>query len=139
MMKLCTIAAIGAAMVSVPVQAKDKSWPELGVESRIAFANSGGIRDFKPDGDYGLWIQDSSRRWHYAALDGHCSGLGFATALGFETGGLSSFDRFGWINVGGVRCGVSSVVTAEKPYSGKVLKQLQDEVRSAGRKAVADS
>lgn len=139
MMKLCSIAAAAAVLTALPAQAGDKSWPELGVESKIAFADHGGIRDFKPDGDYGLWIQDSKRRWHYATLSFPCSGLRFSTSVGFETGGLSSFDRYGWVNVNGMRCDVASVVTAEKPIAGKALKQLQDEVRSAGRRAVADS
>lgn len=139
MRKLYSAAALAATLIALPAQAGDKNWPELGVESKIAFANHGGIRDFRPDGDYGLWIQDNKKRWHYAALSSRCNGLGFSNAVAFETGGLGSFDRFGYINVDGQRCDVSSLVTAEKPISGKALKQLQDDVRAAARKAVATS
>lgn len=139
-MKYAAVAS-AVAILAAPIaaSAKDKSWPELGVESKIPFAATGGIRNFRPDGDYGLWIEDSKRRWYYAALDGRCSGLGFASAVGFDTDGLSTFDRFGIVRVEGISCRVTSLVTAEKPATGKALKQLQDEVRALGRNAFADS
>lgn len=136
---LTALSAIALVATPVAVSAKDKNWPELGVESRIAFANHGGIRDFRADGDYGLWIQDNKKRWYYAALSGRCSGLGFANTIGFETFGMSDFDRSSSIHVEGMPCYVTSLVTAEKPVSGKELKLLQDEVRKLGRSAFADS
>jgi hypothetical protein len=51
----------------------------------IAFADHGGIYDWKADGTKGLWVQDRSRNWYYAVMMGPCSGLNFAETLGFAT------------------------------------------------------
>ena len=54
-------------------------------EAAIAFANHGGVNDWKADGTKGLWVQDRSRQWYYAELMGPCFGLNFANTLGFVT------------------------------------------------------
>lgn len=138
MRKIIASLALAFSLVT-SAQAKERTWPELGVETRIPFANNGGIDNFRPDGDYGLWIQDRTNRWYYATFFGRCSGLTFAQSVGFETDATSSFDRFSSVRVEGRKCAVNSLVTAEKPLSGKALKQLQESVREAGRKAVAES
>ncbi len=117
--------------------AKDRAWPEYGVEASIAFANSGGIRNFEPNGDRGIWIEDRQRRWYYAKFIGTCRNLDYAVAVGFDTRGSSSFDKFGAIIAEGDYCPIESLITAEKPLPRKERLRLRKEARELGRKAVA--
>ncbi|MFN3944208.1 MAG: DUF6491 family protein [Allosphingosinicella sp.] len=84
-------------------------------EARIPFVNHGGIRDFVPAGRDVVYLQDRSRQWYRAELMGPCLGLPFARAIGVETWGASSFDRFGMLIVEGQRCPVQSLVRTERP------------------------
>jgi hypothetical protein len=94
-------------------------WPELGVETSIAFPNHGTIRNFEADGERGIWLEDQQRRWYYARFTGSCYGLNFVQAIGFDTRGSARFDRYAAILVEGDRCPIESLVTAEKPLPHK--------------------
>lgn len=59
----------------------------------IAFANHGGVYNWKADGTKGLWVQDQGKNWYYATLMGPCTGLDFAQTLGFVTEADGSLDR----------------------------------------------
>ena len=86
------------------------------VEASIPFASRGGIRDWSADGDRGLWMQAVSRKWYYAQFMGRCTGLAFATALGFDTRNLSVFDRWSAVVVPGYsRCTLTSLTPSEGP------------------------
>lgn len=135
---IAAIAFAAAAFAAASASAgKPKEWPEYGVETRIAFANSGGIRNFEPNGDRGLWIEDRQRRWYYARIIGPCQDLGHATGLGFDTRGASALDKFGGVVVGGDFCQFDSLVTAEKPLPRKQRLKLRKDAREEARKAVA--
>lgn len=130
MMNNAIMIAIAAVALAAPLSAKKPVphvWPELGVESSIAFPNHGAIRNFEADGDDGIWIEDQRRRWYYGAFIGSCQGLNFAQGIGFDTGGLSRFDRFSKIIVRDDVCQLNSFVTAEKPLSRKERKRLAKE------------
>jgi Family of unknown function (DUF6491) len=114
-----------------------KEWPELGVETHIPFPNYGAIRNFEANEDRGVWLEDRQRRWYYAKLLSPCTNLAFVEAIGFDTRGTSSFDRFSSIIVEGQRCQVEQLVTAEKPLPRKERLKLRNEVRAEARKAVA--
>lgn len=135
------IAAFGLATIALAAApafaGKAKEWPEYGVEARIAFANSGGIRNFEANGDRGLWIEDRQRRWHYARIIGPCHDLGHATGLSFDTRGTPALDRFGGVVVRGDYCPFDSLVTAEKPLPRKQRLKLRKDVREEAQKAVA--
>lgn len=132
------IAIAATALVAMPSLAgKPKEWPEYGVEARIAFANSGGIRDFEANGDRGLWIEDRQRRWYYARIIGPCRSLDHANGLAFDTRGTASLDKFGGVIAGGDHCQFESLVTAAKPLPRRERLKLRDEVRQEARKAVA--
>ena len=126
-MKTFLTAATGAlllvtgagAQVAPPVQAERP----LGVEASIPFADSVGIRDFKPDGDKALWIQGQDRQWYRAELMGKCWGLDSALKVGFVTKGVGSLDKFGQILVDGSKCQISSLTTsAPPPVKAKPVK-----------------
>ncbi len=117
--KALTIVLVGLSL-ALPLQAKARTshvWPQLGVETRIVFPNFGAIQNFEADNDDGIWLEDRNRRWYYAKLLGGCHELRFAQAIGFDTRGAASFDKFSSIIVGRDKCPVVSLVTAEKPLS----------------------
>lgn len=124
------ILALGLAASSALAKRTEHKWPELGVEASIVFPNHGAIRNFEADGDRGIWIEDQRRRWYYGEFMGSCIGLNFANAIGFDTGGLSRFDKFSKIIVRDDVCTLSSFVTAEKPLSRKERKRLAKEAKA---------
>ena len=141
-MKHALIIAIAVAALAVPVEAKRPTphvWPEIGVESRIVFPNYGAIRNFEADGNEGIWLEDSQRRWYYAELSGGCQDLNFAQTIGFDTGGSSNLDKFSSIIVKGWKCPITSLVTAEKPLPRKERLKLRKAAIAAGREVFAPS
>ena len=87
------VAALGAGVAHA--EAAKAPQPQ----ASIPFVQYGAIRDWRADKTRGLWIQDSHRNWYYAKLLGPCTGLDFATAIGFVTRPPGSFDRFSTIIV----------------------------------------
>jgi hypothetical protein len=134
------IAALGLSLSASAAHAKPKVhvWPELGVESSITFPNYGAIRNFEADGDKGIWIEDQQRRWYYGEFLGRCQGLNFAQAIGFDTGGLSRFDKFSKIIVRDDVCQLNSFVTAEKPLPRKERKRLAKEAAAKAKAEAAN-
>lgn len=134
-LNLITLAALAMTALAVPAAAQDAkpthSWPQLGVEASIPFANHRGIDNFQPDGDEGIWLQDIRDRWYYGKIIGPCNGLNFATAIGYETRGTSSFDKFSAILVEGQRCQLETLVTSDKPPSKKERDKARAQRRAA--------
>jgi len=113
-LKTVLCAALGAAILGV-------AGPSLATtpssEASIPFVNFGGIRDWQADKDQGLWIQDAHRNWYYAKLMGPCFGLNFATAIGFDTRPLDTFDKFSAIIVPREgKCMVQSLTPSGGPH-----------------------
>lgn len=142
MMKTAISILLAATVVAVPAQAKkpaDHVWPELGVEARIVFPNQGAIRNFEADGNDGIWLEDRQRRWYYADFIGGCQELNFAQAIGFDTRGSPSFDKFSTIIVRGERCPIASLVTANKPLPRKERLKIRKATVAASKDVVAPS
>lgn len=91
--------------------------PAMGQETSIPFANFGNIRDWRPDGMNGLYVQDTGGRWYRATLMGPCVELPTANQIGFVTQGPDRIDKFSAITVRGQRCQFSSFVTSAAPPS----------------------
>ncbi|WP_337828587.1 DUF6491 family protein [Pseudonocardia sp. TMWB2A] len=129
------LSLLAFAVLAVPATAQNTkpthSWPQLGVEASIPFANHRGVRNFEPDGDDGIWLQDMRDRWYYGKIIGPCTGLNFATAIGYETRGTSSLDKFSAILVDGQKCQLESLVTSDKPPSKKQREKARAERRAA--------
>lgn len=107
------MAAFAPAAHAAP--AKQPADRLIGVDARIPFADSNGIRNYHADGDRGLWIEDVRGRWYRAELFGPCQGLNFANKIGFVTKGTGTLDRFGQILVDGRTCQLQSLVTSNPP------------------------
>lgn len=142
MMKKAMIPLLVAAVIAAPAFAKKPGphvWPELGLEARINFPNQGAIRNFEADGNEGIWLEDRQRRWYYAELLGGCQELNFAQAIGFDTRGSATFDKFSTIIVAGDKCQVVSLVTANKPLPRKERQRLRKQALAGGKDVVAPS
>lgn len=142
MMKKIMIPLLVAAAIAAPAFAKKPEphvWPELGIEARINFPNQGAIRNFEADGNEGIWLEDRQRRWYYAELLGGCQELNFAQAIGFDTRGSVTFDKFSTIIVAGDKCQVASLVTANKPLPRKERQRLRKQALASGKDVAAPS
>jgi hypothetical protein len=84
-------------------------------EARIPFVNHGGIRDWRVGDRDTIYIQDRARRWYRAELMGMPISLRSAWAIGFETRGTDTFDRFSNVYVEGRRYPVASLVRIDGP------------------------
>ena len=105
-------ALVSAALALAPFSASQASEPTK-VEASIPF---GLIRDWQADRERGMWIQAYSRQWYYAQFLGRCSGLNFATAVGFDTRYQSSFDRWSSVFVPGYgRCPIQTFQPSDGP------------------------
>ncbi|MEP7243599.1 MAG: DUF6491 family protein [Gammaproteobacteria bacterium] len=125
------VALLCAAPLSVSFA---ESTPAL-VEASIPFANYGGIRDWQPDRDRGLWVQSVHRKWYYARFMGTCLGLNFANAIGFDTHPLGSFDRWSTVIVPRYgRCTIQSLSLSDGPPK-KVKKPKAGAGAGAGAQA----
>lgn len=112
---IAPLLAIGLAAAPALAQPPAAPAPR---EASIAFANNGGIRDWRDDGEQAVYIQDRYMRWYRATLMRRSFDLPTALAIGFDTGPSDRFDRFSWIVVDGQRYAVQSFVRIEgKPPS----------------------
>lgn len=100
-----------ALLAALPAAAAEKS-----AEAHIAFANTGGIRDWRALDDKSLFVQGTNRQWYYATLFSSCFGLSTTHNLAFLTSPPDgSFDRFSSLLVEGSRCPVVSLVKSDPP------------------------
>ncbi len=142
MIKSLMSVVLASAILAGAVEAKSPAssvWPELGVETQINFPSQGAIRNFEADGNDGMWLEDRQRRWYYADFIGGCQELNFAQAIGFDTRGSATFDKFSTILVAGERCPVASLVTANKPLPRKQRLKLRKAAVEASKDVVAPS
>jgi hypothetical protein len=103
----------GTAMAADADRPKDASIP---------FADMGSIRNFDPVDSHTLYIEDVHGQWYKASLMGPCIDLPFATAVGFDTGGTRTLDRFSSVIVNGNRCAFESLVETATPPGWKPRK-----------------
>lgn len=86
-----------------------------GRDASIPFMDSVGARDWRADGDSAIYVQDQRRNWYHAELIGPCTGLRFATRVGFVTRGTNTLDRFASVVVDGQSCSFTNFVTSPAP------------------------
>ena len=97
----------------------------LGAQASIPFLSRATVRDWHADDDRTLYIQHMDRNWYRADLFGPCTGLPYATVVGFANeSAAGSFNRFSDIIVDGQVCKVTSVVRSAPP-AGLVAERSQ--------------
>lgn len=113
-MKQPIVIAMAGALLSCAALASAAPAPTV-AEAQIPFANHGTIDNWQADGRSALYLQGPGRQWYHAELIGPCLDLNYAEAIGIETRGTGSFDRFGSIIVRGQRCALTSLVKSAPP------------------------
>jgi hypothetical protein len=97
-----------AAMAAPPKSA-------VGTETRIPFADHGGIYNWRVVDSRTVLIQGQDRRWYKAVLLSPCIDLPFAERIGFESNADGSFDKFSSIQVRDQNCPLVSLVETTAP------------------------
>lgn len=139
-MKKTLALSLAAALLSLSAAAAaDEPAPKdstraLGVESSITFPNSATIKNWRADGEDGLWVQDRKGDWYYGKFAVICRNADFALAIGIDNRGTSTLDRFATILVGRERCPLISFVSSAPPPTKAELKAKR-EAEKAARKA----
>ncbi len=100
------------ALASAPALAGSAPPPR---EASIAFADHGGVDDWRADGDSAIYLKDQHRRWYRAELFGPCFDLPYAEHIRIDARPNGTLDRFGAIYVRGQRCAFRSFVQVDGP------------------------
>ncbi|HEX8526183.1 DUF6491 family protein [Allosphingosinicella sp.] len=114
-MKTIFLSFAAASALAAPAAAKPQ--PGTEPEARISFFNLSHFREFHAVDQDTIYVRIRPRQWYRVTTLGPCPGLPWAHAIGVDTRGTSSFDRFSTLIVNGDRCGVSSVVRSDPPPS----------------------
>lgn len=136
-MKKTLALSLAAALLSLSAPAAaDESAPKdstraLGVESSITFPNSATIKNWRADGENGLWVQDRKGDWYYGKFAVLCRDADFALAIGIDNRGTSTLDRFATIIVGRERCPLISFVSSAPPPTKAELKAKREAEKAA--------
>jgi len=110
------LAASGLAMAETTPRPKEAAGAAKPQEASIPFANHGGIRDWRADGDRGMWVQDSHNRWYYGRFMAPCTGLQFAEAVRFKTSPSDQLDRWSFVRARDTgNCAFSSFARSDGP------------------------
>ena len=72
-------------------------------EASIAFADHGGVDDWRAEGDSTIYFKDQHRQWYRAELFGPAFDLPYAENIGIDARPNGTLDRFGAIYVRGQR------------------------------------
>lgn len=89
------IAAIPAAAHASPEVARS--------EASIAFANQGGVDDWRATDSRTIYFEDSHGQWYRAVLMAPAFDLPFAERIGIDSGPNGTLDKFGAVVVRGQR------------------------------------
>ncbi len=111
--KLWIASLVALGLAGAPALAGEPVAAPAAKEARIPFVNHGGIRDWHFADRQTIYVQDSHRDWYKATLMTPVIGWRGEWAVGFETGGINTFDRFSTVVVDGWRHPVQSLVRIE--------------------------
>ena len=96
-----------------------------------AFPNSATIKNWRADGENGLWVQDRKGDWYYGKFAVICRNADFALAIGIDNRGTSTLDRFATVIVGRERCPLISFVSSAPPPTKAELKAKREAEKAA--------
>jgi len=114
-------AAVAAPALAVPA-VHNEHFTAKAEEVSIPFPGFR-IRNFRAESRDVVLLEDQGHNWYRAELIGLCQDLPFTQAIGIDTRGSSSFDRFSAIIVGRDRCQLTSLTRSEKPVKRQKAKK----------------
>lgn len=106
---------LAAALVAGSLAYAAESRPPAQPEASIAFANHGGVEDWRAQGDSVIYFQDQHRQWYRAELFGPAFDLPHVERIGIDASPAGTLDKFGAIYVRGQRYGFRSFVRVSGP------------------------
>lgn len=129
-----SIGALALAQAGEPARTESQ-------EVSIPFVNyRGTVRDWQPDGDRGIWVQDVRNQWYYARFMAPCIGVRFAEVLHLKTGPTGQLDR--WSSVltrDSGNCMFTSFVRSDGPPKRKTRKATEKGSATVERTAPAET
>lgn len=107
-MRFSPIILSAAALALVPAaayaeEAKQAAAAEKSRDDYIAFANNGGVRNWRAEDRDTIYFQDRKRNWYRAELIGSATDLPFTLFIGLDTQPGDRLDRWSSIYVSGQR------------------------------------
>jgi hypothetical protein len=108
------IAPLLALLAAAPAVAHNEASPAQ-TNVSIAFANHGGIWNWRPAGDQVVYIEDRSHHWYKATLMRPSFDLRSSEAVGFDTGPSDRLDRFSSLVIRGERFAIQSLERVPAP------------------------
>ena len=106
-MKFSTILLPLAALALAPTSAHAEEARKTNNDS-IAFANNGGVRDWRAEDRDTIYFQDRQRRWYRAELMAPASDLPFTQFIGIDSDPGDRLDKFSTIYIRGQRYALKS-------------------------------
>jgi hypothetical protein len=110
--RFAAVLAIAAALAA-PAAAAPQVGPEE--EAQIPFLHLSRLTRFHSAGEDTVYIRGPGRQWYRATTLGPCLNLPWALAIGVDTRGAPTLDRFSSLIVEGERCPLQSVVKSGPP------------------------
>lgn len=104
-MSLALALALVAAHPALPV----------GTPTTIPLLAPERIRDFEPDGDEAVYLQDMRFRWYRVTLNRPCRALRFVDAIAVRSHFTHALDRNDDVVADGERCTIGRIVTSAAP------------------------
>jgi hypothetical protein len=137
-MRAAALVIIAALAVTAACAADQPPGGAPQSQASIAFANQGGIYDWRAVDDRTVLIQALNHQWYKASLFSPCIDLPFAQTIGFVANPDGSFDKFSAIQVRDQDCPLISLVKTAPPTK-KSKPHPAPQVTTAARPAGADS
>jgi hypothetical protein len=106
---------LASALVAGSLAYAAERLPAAQQEASIAFANRGGVEDWRAQGDSVIYFQDQHRHWYRAELFGPAIDLPYVEHIGIDASPSGTLDKFGAIYVRGQRYGFRSFERVSKP------------------------
>ncbi|WP_425228769.1 DUF6491 family protein [Sphingomonas sp.] len=86
-----------------------------GIETTIPLLAPERIRDFEPDGDRAVYVQDMRFRWYRVELNRPCRPLPFVTTIAVRSRFTYALDRSDDVIADGERCAIERITTSAAP------------------------
>lgn len=111
------LAPLALLALTGPLAAKPTRTPP----AEIAFANHGGIDDWRSDGDRTIYFKGNGNRWYKAVLFAPATDLGFREGLRIDTGPTDTLDKWSAVIIHGQRYPFTSfeAIAGKPPKSAR--------------------
>ena len=118
-MRMVLLTALTLGATTLPAAAAQRRGTPhtvpVGAETTIPLLAPERIRDFEPDGDRAVYLQDMRFRWYHVDLNRPCRSLRFVDTIAVRSRFTYALDRNDDVVADGERCTVARIVASEPP------------------------